>query len=415
MNELKTIIDGVKNELLARKHILKKHSQLYFGSIGKIMFLSNYLQYSEEENIQTELWRLIEELILQTENSVQSNYFSNGLCGLAWSLKWLENCGILEEQNELLHPIDSRLRELTLQCDHYDLMYGLIGYGVYFLESGNKEMTKNIVEKVINLSSKTKYGKIWFDTFSEYDINANSKSSNRVINIGLAHGIPSIISYLSSAYRFNPTFDLREIVLSLINTIKELTVVGGNKLFSHLYDENLHPINGYDHSKLTWTYGDVTMGFSLVKAGYTLNEKSIIDYGLQILNKTIDRSLKDSDIYQKKIISAIDTSFCNGTSGVAHLYGRLFQLTKNKEYLKKTDYWITKTLHGSLKDKRRGIYGYVSYGFDENYFLITKEIDPTLFSGVSGTALVLLEYLFSNNYLLNNSTGWDKIFLTNLD
>ena len=136
----------------------------------------------------------------------------------------------------------------------------------------------------------------------------------------------------------------------------------------------------YSKSRLGWCYGDLSIAYTLYQAGVTFQDSRTVESAITILlQSTKRRSVEDTYIR--------DAGICHGSSGVAHIYNRLWHKTKNIIFKDACDYWILKTLEFSCHID--GIAGYKKYSPIKQRF----EAELGLLEGTTGIGLVLLSYL----------------------
>ena len=127
---------------------------------------------------------------------------ANGVAGVGWLIKYLIRKEILSQADaETLIDFNEALAE-SLKVDslkenkYYDLLFGLIGKGIYFLEDCKAEQSEPlemIFLRLKDLAIETEYGKLWYAVLGKEQRNEKED----YFDYGLAHGLPSIIIFLS--------------------------------------------------------------------------------------------------------------------------------------------------------------------------------------------------------------------------
>ncbi len=82
----------------------------------------------------------------------------------------------------------------------------------------------------------------------------------------------------------------------------------------------------------------------------------------------------------------MDACFCHGTSGIAHIFNRMWRETGMPECKDAAAYWIGQTL--SLAKFEDGLAGYKTWQGTERGF----QNEYGLLEGIAGIGLVLLSY-----------------------
>lgn len=128
----------------------------------------------------------------------------SGFSGIAWTAAHLRT------QNELTE-VDDALCEHVKRSpwkDDYDLINGLVGFGVYALERLNnrkagvspRRCLSRIVQRLEELAVETPEGLAWFTSPELLPEWQREEAREGYYNLGLAHGIPGVIALLSHTY-----------------------------------------------------------------------------------------------------------------------------------------------------------------------------------------------------------------------
>jgi len=133
---------------------------------------------------------------------------SIGVTGLAWAMQFLANNKVISQNDcESLNEIDDFIIK-SLEADKlemvYDLLVGIIGKGVYLIERNNDKSIaalNDLVDYFENtLTAPEGNGMGWMDYHTSY-YDQTERDDLGYYNMGLAHGIPSIIVFLSKLYK----------------------------------------------------------------------------------------------------------------------------------------------------------------------------------------------------------------------
>ena len=166
---------------------------LLTGRYGKniLEYLVNYLCIKDlEVNPNQTLLKIV-----STQKNKDSDSFCDGAIGLFWYLNYLHksefiDCDIKNEFSYRLEMLEKAM-EVVYGSQGFDFLYGGLGYTFLFLELDYK--VEDVIEKSLNiLESKmisVQDGFYWNSIFERVKI-----------NMGLAHGIPSIIRILTIMY-----------------------------------------------------------------------------------------------------------------------------------------------------------------------------------------------------------------------
>jgi lantibiotic modifying enzyme len=204
-----------------------------------------------------------------------------------------------------------------------------------------------------------------------------------VYNMGLSHGIPAILSFLSKVHNAGILIDkTKDMIEKIVNFIIE------NKTDSILYSfSEILDINTPNEtvSRLAWCYGDLGVCCSLWQASDVLNSVELKEEIISILTIASGRKSKEStQIY--------DASLCHGTVGAAHIFQRFYDWTKIPLFKETADYWYEETLKmAHFEDGYAGykVYTPIEYGGERP--------SRSFLEGISGIGLVLLYKISGKN------------------
>lgn len=323
---------------------------------------------------------------------IQNNdNFGLGFSGQIWVNIFCnkENIYIYEEYLEYIKT--SALTDFS--NNHYNLIYGGIGKLICLIESGvSKNYLNLIATQILKNSSIYDEKKVWLNKYYPY-----RESNEDEINISMIQGLASILMSLTIIYPLvskNLKKEISKNIILCVEWIKssQLNTINDCKMFpTHYFSKNDNHIY---YNRIGWCYGDIGVAYSIYKAGLTINSLNIKNYGLQLCEQITE--LKNTNLKY-----ATDASFSQGTSGVAHIFNRLYKETGSKKFNQARYYWLDETL--KMSKYKDGLVGYKSWvdeksGFESNY---------GLFDGISGIGLVLLGFLTDDV----DDLSWDRCLL----
>jgi lantibiotic biosynthesis protein len=375
------------------------------GNASIAIYLLYHYLHTEDEKFGIQSIKMIQQSV-EGMSELKDNSIG-GFAGIAWTVQHFINIGILENNFKDNFRLIDALLDKSIQVDainrDYDLFYGLVGRGTYFLERFEQTNSKHILSKInkvvqaLNqIAERSKLGISW-----KY---LRDKELGSVYSLGLAHGISSVILFLSKLLKLELGIpNTKELVQGSIEWL--LNRKNSNKYYSFESESNTDSRN-IELPRLAWCNGDLGISLSLLSASEALSSSLLRKEAIDVATKTIHRDLANSGVYMQG--EFIDPNFCHGISGVAHIYGRLFKATGNGIFHDRYEYWLMELI--KARRESCGIAGYVSdvwLGFDWNKNMAIKKWDsnPSLLEGTSGVGLVLLS-------ALHEKYKWDKLFLT---
>jgi lantibiotic biosynthesis protein len=331
------------------------NSPPYLGTPGRLaeaLAAALFFDYVSR-SFPTEFDRKICEVYLDhaidiTSNSTITPALYGGYVGTAWVVQHLAERLNGTAENEMsdiengLLDVDKALLDFlaTSPWNHsYDLIGGLVGFGVYGRKRIQRESGRSIVEivveQLVELAEPHDVGLAWFTPPSLVPPSQIDIAPNGYFNLGLAHGIPGVICFLADAMDCGiATKQATRLLDGALNwLLVQRNPAGSNSLFPSFVIPNSLPTA----SRLAWCYGDVGIAIALLRAARLAQrrdwESQAIAIGLSASRRT-------------DVISAgvVDAPLCHGSSGLAHIFNRLWQATAYRPFETATRYWINDTV-----------------------------------------------------------------------
>jgi len=345
------------------------------GATSNIIFLHRYLQYRNDEIVSDALVDTINYCIDSIENHKLLIADYSVLSGFLWTMKYLEVvdsenfAGVVSVDNftksKLVERVDSFIENST-----FDLFNGAIGITKYLDMAFPEDYH---YKKLLNI-----------DLCQFYE-------RGEEIILGMAHGIPSMISYLSNF----PTKETYNYVNRLIEEIVLRSKRPENVTGISLYPDGttLSKVNEYQ-SRVGWCYGDLSIALCLWKAGEAFNKNSWRNEAMTILLHTATRREQPETL-------VVDAGLCHGSAGIAQIFRHFNDRVNLKELNQTYNYWIDYTLH--LAKYNDGAAGYKALVAQDKW-----EKDNGLLEGIAGIGLVLLDYVDKEAH---SSLNWSSCLL----
>jgi hypothetical protein len=373
------------------------------GLSGYLVFKANYnlLLNLHSSNLNFLLNKVFNELSNQTIDGS----LMYGLSGVAFSYK--EYASLFDNLNqEIIGDFETYITksiDKNIKMANFDLFTGYLGE-ILVLITGNTQKHEVIQKSIqliiesLNLTSIERNDGIgWFLARNISHLYPNISDVNKIpkdFNLGMAHGIPSIISTLNFIFNYNSNnadaFNLCTKALNYLESEKVLNEFG-------YYFKNYSGISSKIYpSRLSWCYSDLgisLMYLNLYKA--TLNNE-FLDFSIKLASNTTKIP------FERTIVR--DGGLCHGASGIAHMYNRLYQTTSLSIFSDAAIKWYEILLNkyynqGACKASFLA-YSSISDGNDKEY----KE-NYGLLNGMSGIGLSLI------SGLSNREPTWDRCLL----
>lgn len=344
-----------------------------FTGISGISLFFFYLAKLKNSNYFYEFgYKLIEQVIEQISTKRIPTNFVDGLAGIGWTIEHLyKNKFINGNSDFILSELDEHLLAHTNELNknsQYDLFYGTMGYVSYLLARDKIDIIS--YKKIID------YFKIESEQISKNEIVWYSSYANKkAINLGLAHGLPSVIIILIKLLtRTNKLIEYKELIYYpinyLLNKKNENYKAIGSLFPAYISEDN------EKGSRLAWCYGDMGIGIALLQASLAFNDNELLIESKKIMEfSALRKNLRQNFV--------IDALICHGSSGIAHMFNRHYNQTKNKTYKESAKYWFQQTIEmGNQKGSSAGYKFLTGNG--------TWIKDYSLLNGIAGIGLALI-------------------------
>jgi lantibiotic modifying enzyme len=307
----------------------------------------------------------------------------SGFSGVAWTLEHLrgrlfEDEGGDDPGEEVATALADHLL-LTPWRGQYDLISGLVGYGVYALERlprpGGRECLERTVARLGEIAERQPGGLITWPTGPELMIERELVTfPEGNYNLGVAHGVPGVIGVLARACAAG--VDARELLDGAVAwLLANKLPAEAEAAFAYSLAPNVEP----RATRLAWCYGDLGVAATLLMAARAVGEKGWEREAVAIALDTAGRDVEKSGV--------VDAGICHGSVGLAHLYNRLYQATGEPALGDAARGWIERTL--AYRQPGQGIAGFLSWIVGEGEELDWRT-DPGFLTGSGGIGLSLL-------------------------
>ena len=352
------------------------------GESGLALFFADLDQARPGEGFDDLAMELLERTIQATaENPLLPSLYS-GFSGVAWTLEHL--AGRLYEEDEESEDAGEEVAaalvehvSLTPWQGHYDLISGLVGFGVFALERlprpGGEEGLRRVVDRLAELAERSSAGVTWLSRPELMPDKDNEVYPAGSYNLGVAHGVPGVIALLGPAQKAG--IECRDLLDGAVKwLLAQKLPPGSGSIFGYSVAPGVEPAP----SRVAWCYGDLGISAALLVAARAVVEGRWEAEALEIARRTAERSLKDS--------SVVDAGLCHGAAGVAHLFNRLHQATGDPALGDAARRWIDEALALRVSG---GVGGFRAWAPNEDRELGWRD-EPGFLTGAAGIGLALL-------------------------
>ncbi len=386
---------GLEKKLFDISTILQQHYDkekklgLLSGKTGVAYFFILYGEFLNDDSISERGHKILAETIEEINQGFNFPTFCSGIAGIGWVLEMICEEGFLEiNSKEIFSEIDIFLDKImasNFEQDNYDFLHGYLGEAMYFLKRyqnansiKNRNKYKVILIKVISVLQKTALENKELVYWESY---VQAKNEIKVINLGLAHGMSSIINFLARLVIYQ---DFEPLVSPLL--IKATRFIlsvksdapSSKSLFPSWINQKQKTV---EYSRLAWCYGDLGIGLSLWHAAEVLNDKILYKEAMAILKHSALRKSLETTMVK-------DAGLCHGAFGIMLIFDYLYKSTAVIDFKNTADYWLLEGL--KMANHENGYAGYMKWQPKE---IGSWQKEDCLLDGVAGIGLAILSYL----------------------
>ena len=382
------IITSIKNELIDGNFAIRQPYCNFYGDCsGAIMFLFNYSRCYNDNQAYDAACKHVENLVEHYNSNIEN---IPSLSKFQWMIKYLSDNNFIEieqyNENErsTINEYLFSAQNMYFKNGLFDYLHGGLSVGLYFLINNKKEEIRKMIDDISKLSEKDHNGLKWKSV-------TKLRTWEDKYNLSLSHGMSSLVVMLCKIYDNAIECDkTKQMIEGAIKYIlaQKLPIGQYISIYCNLALESSET---FTSSRLAWCYGDLCVAVALWRASKSLKRDDWAEEAKTILI----HSSKRRDLNKNGVV---DACFCHGTSGIAHIFNRMYKETGLYDCGEAATYWIEKTVEMSkFKD---GLAGYKVWHGDNGF-----ENEIGLLEGISGIGLTLL------SYCSEVSMSWDECLL----
>jgi len=390
----------------------RRVASLARGSAGHALFFDYAAQAFDRNKRYASLARDCVDQAVEAVSAKPMGYgLYSGFAGIAWVAEHLQRRGDSgdaaagaeagEGEGDLNKEIDDALLDLLTQRlwhETYDLIGGLVGLGVYALERLPRPSAAAclaaIVDHLAELAESGASGVTWFTPPELLGPWARSVNPSGHYNLGVAHGVPGILTLLAAACRAGIR---EEQAASLLEggvrwLLAQQHRSGGISCFSDAVGPGLTPVP----SRLAWCYGDAGVAAALLAAARLADRPAWELDALAIARRAAERPAVQSGVQ--------DAGLCHGAMGLAHLFNRIYQATGEGLFAEAALFWYRKGL--ALRRPGQGVAGFSAWDVKNKEPAWSAETG--FLTGAAGIGLALLAAVSPYK------PEWDRVLLADI-
>lgn len=327
----------------------------------------------------------------------------SGFTGLAWAAEHLDRLlgdGGDEEGEDPNEEIDGELLESLSRSpwpEHFDLIGGLAGIGVYALERLPRpaavQCLEELVDRLEEMAVPQDPGITWRtseDLLPPYL--RGTLPHGYYCNLGVAHGVPGVISILAAICRAGVRVEKARPLLdgAVRWLLAQQRPDDGRARFATWLSPGVEP----RPSRLAWCYGDPGIAAALLSAARAVGEGEWEREALALATHAARMPAELSGV--------VDAGLCHGAAGLGHLFNRIHQATGQELFADTARSWFRRAL--GLRRPGTGVGGFTAWDALAGEQGAWVD-DPGFLTGAAGIALALLAATS------RVEPGWDRVLL----
>jgi hypothetical protein len=347
----------------------------------------SYLERSDDR-----AGRLLAEAVRRFNGHTPALGMDRGGARLGWTIAHLANTEVADDRCARL--------DRMLACavadwiGEYDLMTGLVGFGVYALERGEagRELATAVLDRLERSAIGYGEGLAWFTAAELLPPSHQKAAPDGYWNLGLPYGVPGVIALLAR-YIAADVAPLRARILlegavTFVLSAAPASPEAGRFPPWHPYAKPISP-------RLAWCYGDLAVASALIGAGLHARVDAWTREGLVLAHACAGRTLAQARIH--------DACLCHGAAGIAHMFHRIARATNDDALYTAARAWIGETLRMRTDAPIAGYPRVI-----ESRGQLGLEEDASILTGCAGVALAL------QAAISDVPPAWDRLLLIDL-
>lgn len=400
----RSVVDDILAELQKPEH-RSQGIGLASGQAGLAVFCHYLGLARRDQALESQAGEWLDAAAQGLQEGVHGPSLYSGFTGLAWAFEHIQ----WPQEEDSLSDIDESLMEFLDRSPwtgDFDLIVGLVGFGVYALErlprAGARAMLDRVLDRLDEIKVEMPEGLTWHTAPMLLPPWQREINPEGYYNLGLAHGVPAVIALLGLMHGRGIQPD-RTLAL-LEGTVRWLLAqrhpVGASSCFGSVVPVGSKSAEDKAPSRIAWCYGDLGLSVALLLASRSVGR---MDWEAEALDIARHAARQPMELGGDR-----DGGICHGTAGNAHLFNRVYHATGEALFKEAALRWFERLF--SHRVEGRGIAGFAAYHppmpdetRDDPWMTETG-----LLEGAAGIALCLQAGLGGP------VPDWDRFLLTHL-
>lgn len=360
------------------------------GASGISLYFAYLQKFNPRGDYTVPIEKLLERIIEKINSGYNNTTLGSGIAGIIWTIHHLRSNGFIEfdeDVSDILAWLSVSI-EHSSGAAHFDYMHGAMGIAKATLKYPEYTPETYYHTLLRNLETHARQGAdgLYWESYIFLDTEPILAT-----NIGLAHGMSSVIVVLAEMHqRFPGNAQIKALLDASIRFVQNNRYTEEESLAS-FYPGFIHEGKKQMGDRIAWCYGDLGVAVSFLRSGLILRRPDLQQEAVNIMrNAALKRDLKTAKIS--------DAGFCHGSIGAAHIFNRFYQYTGESLFKETALYWLRVALQQAHFID--GNAGYKKFIPEQGWF---NSIN--LLEGIAGIGLVLMSLAEPIE------PKWDEFFL----
>jgi lantibiotic modifying enzyme len=329
----------------------------------------------------------VEECVSIIGNAPLRPALYGGLAGYVWLFAHLERMGFdfaldLSDFDEMFGSAVT-----DPDNDHFDLIYGLVGQGVYLLErlpaASARASLDALLKRLEELSESTPSGPCWRSMPKNMPSPKKEMYPEGHFDLGVAHGIPGVLAFLAlvALNGIRTPLVMRLLRDSARWVVAERRVGALEIAYSYQRDPTGSQVG--PGARAAWCYGDPGVAVALLLAGQALGDQRILTVARDVACRAAARAGEQTGV--------VDASLCHGSAGLTRIFRTLARRLGEPSLDRAADSWRDWTIKFRVPGEGSGGYRFCaasdagpSWTADRSYLQGSSGIGLSMLSEFAG-------------------------------
>lgn len=401
---IQKVINEISDEIVINRENIAKNLNmgLFSGNAGISLFMFHMYEFSNKKEHIDAAQFYLEKSFEEINTGFTLPTLCNGIAGAAWTVNYLVGHNFIDQENlEVLNGLDDYLYNSMMTYareKQFDFLHGATGIAFYFISriDKNPKAAGYLNEYVVALKEYSIFDPETSTTKMISTVLGIDKNSKEVYNLGMAHGMSSIIAVLSKVLEKDKTnLNANCLVEGFSNYIminENLSKYENGSMFNTMVDLNQDQDNSQSAgSRLGWCYGDMGNGFALYHAYKVTGKSKYYEKSLEIFMNSVKRKNLEKQ-------AVVDACICHGAAGILDIFKTVNEYFTKTELTEAENYWAEVTL--DFYNNAKGLEGFRKHVSDGPIY------SNNLLEGTAGIGLALL---FHHT---GNKAEWNEFLLS---